>query len=103
LVPADLNAFAYCDKSEPKLKKKSAETPVAADQAGSATATCKQGTQVVSGGFDGPDADPAAAIGAAIYPYASKRTGKREWTASGWNDEEDGTFVAYAYCKKKKG
>jgi hypothetical protein len=98
---SELTVFAYCDKREPKLKAKSAQTEVIADDAGSATATCKRGTEAVSGGLDGPDADPAGLVGAAIYPYQSQRTGKREWTVSGWNDEETGTLVAYAYCKKK--
>jgi hypothetical protein len=101
LTPGDLTAFVYCDKAEPKVKTKSAQVAVAADEAGTATATCKRKTEAVSGGFDGPDANPAEPIGAAIYPYESLRTGKRTWTASGWNDEEDGTFVVYAYCKKK--
>jgi hypothetical protein len=101
LTPSDLTAFVYCDKSEPKVKTKSAEVAVAADEAGTATATCKRKSEAVAGGFDGPDAAPDEPIGAAIYPYESLRTGKRTWTAAGWNDEEDGTFVVYAYCKKK--
>jgi hypothetical protein len=98
--PSELTAFAYCDKREPAVKTKSAEGPVLAGGAGTLTATCKRGRQAVSGGFDTPNGDPTIPTSPAIYPYESRRTGKREWTASGWNDEETGTFVVYAYCKK---
>jgi hypothetical protein len=97
----ELTAFVYCDKSDPGVKTKSASTEVIADEAGSATATCKRGSEAVSGGFDTPDGDPTVPISPAIFPYESRRTGKRTWTGSGWNQEEDGTFVVYAYCKKK--
>jgi hypothetical protein len=83
VVPADLNAFAYCDKSEPKVKTKSASVSVAADEAGTATAKCKQGSSLISGGFDGPDAAPDEAIGAAIYPLRACWTPTRLRSASG--------------------
>jgi hypothetical protein len=98
---AELTVFVYCDKSEPKIKTKSAQTEVIESEAGTATAKCKRGSEAVAGGFDTPNGDPTVPISPAIYPYESRRTGKREWTGSGWNDEEDGTFVVYAYCKKK--
>jgi hypothetical protein len=102
IAPSELIVFVYCDKSKPKLKTKSASVSVAANEDGTATAKCKKGSNLVSGGFNGPDAAPDEPTGAAIYPYESRRTGERKWTASGWNDEEDGTFVVYAYCEKKK-
>jgi hypothetical protein len=102
IAPSELIVFVYCDKTKPKLKTKSASVSVAANEDGSATARCKKGSSVVSGGFDGPGAAPDEPTGDAIYPYESRRTGKRKWTASGWNDEEVGTFVVYAYCEEKK-
>jgi hypothetical protein len=102
--PADgeLVAFAYCDKSEPRLKTKS--TSIDLDpypDTGSATAKCKKGRQAVAGGFGG---DFTSGLGAVILPLASKLDGKRKWTATGYSDSSGagGEFVAYAYCEKKK-
>jgi hypothetical protein len=99
----ELVAFAYCDKSEPGLKTKSMSTDLDPyPDTGRATTNCKEGRQAVSGGFAG-DFDPSG-LGAVILPLASKRDGKRKWTATGYNDSSGagGEFVAYVYCAKKK-
>jgi hypothetical protein len=51
----ELDAFAYCDKSEPDLKAKSKVVALEPDVPGSDRVKCGS---VVSGGFDGPDAAP---------------------------------------------
>jgi hypothetical protein len=100
-LTGELVAFAYCDKSEPGLKTKSKTATLAGyPDIGGATAKCKKGNEAVSGGFSG-DFDPTYS-GAVIAPVASKRAGKRKWSAIGENDgPAGGDFVAYAYCQKK--
>jgi hypothetical protein len=103
--PADgeLVAFAYCDKSEPGLKTKSMSTDLDPyPDTARATTKCKKGRLAISGGFAG-EFDPSG-LGPVILPLASKRDGKRKWTATGYNDSSGagGEFVAYVYCAKKK-
>ena len=66
------------------LKTESKRTTLQADETGSATAKCKRGTKVVSGGFSGP-LTPNGSLGPQIFPTASTKSGKRRWTASAFN------------------
>jgi hypothetical protein len=92
-----MTAFAYCDRSEPKLKKQSTEVSVdSSDVRAAATATCKRGTEAVSGGFEG-DSE--------LVVVAAQRDGKRRWTAAALELLPVGqtrTFTAFVYCDKSK-
>jgi hypothetical protein len=85
-----------------KLKTKSATTTVAADENGSATATCKRGTKAVSGGFETEFSLPPVNF-PFIPAYVSRREGARAWTSSGFNDgDSDGDLTSFAYCRDQK-
>jgi hypothetical protein len=80
------------------LKTKRAETSVGEDLFESATATCKKGTRVVSGGFDAPGSE-AAGDTPRNLAFLSERTGKRGWTAGARNVEtEAGDWIVFAHC-----
>jgi hypothetical protein len=99
----ELVAYAYCDKSEPRLKTKTESATVDLyPDTSSATARCKKGSKVVSGGFDSPDYDPSGTE-EETFPFASRRSGKRGWTVGGFNVSTSRSLdiVAYAYCEKK--
>jgi hypothetical protein len=101
--PGTFRAVAYCDKSEPGLKTKTATAKIDSFAHGSATAKCKRGTEAVSGGFASPEPEVLAAgfPGPAVVVLASTREGKRRWTASGFAGFGGGTLTAYAYCEKR--
>jgi hypothetical protein len=98
-----LTAFVYCDKSKPRLKTKSASTPIGEFEHGSATATCRRGTEAVSGGFGSPAPETLAAgfPGPTVLASESRREGNRKWTVAGQAGGGGGTLIAYAYCEKK--
>jgi hypothetical protein len=104
---AQLNTFAYCSESLGGLKTRSAQTTIPESffpdaSSGTATATCKKGERVVSGGFDGPY-DPTAASGV-ILPYESRKQGRRRWTVSATSyGQGAGTLTALAYCSESVG
>jgi hypothetical protein len=98
--PAPLTVYVYCDKSEPGLKVKKASTTVGADEIGTATAKCKQGSEATSGGYFAPGGFDQN-VGSEIYFYESHRKGKRKWTASGLNQGDPAKLTAVAYCEKK--
>ena len=56
--PGELAAYAYCDKKEPGLKRKSTTVTVEGNSTGSATAKCKRGSVAVSGGYGSEDPLP---------------------------------------------
>jgi hypothetical protein len=95
-------AFAYCDKSEPGLKTKSATVAIGGFQSGTATTKCKRKTQLVSGGFSSPEGMTAGFPGPAVIVTESRREGKRSWTVSGIAGSGGGSLTVYAYCQKKK-
>jgi hypothetical protein len=99
----ELVAYAYCDKSEPRLKTKTESATVELfPDASFATAKCRKKSRVVSGGFDSPDYDPSGTE-EETFPFASRRSGKRGWSVGGFNVSTSRTLdiVAYAYCEKK--
>jgi hypothetical protein len=100
-----LTAYAYCRAGDgPKRKSKSVTIGPEPDT-GTATAKCNQGQKLVSGGFDNPDFGSNIYSQSQILAYASRKVGKRRWTASGFNNGDrtnpsgSGTFTVYAYCK----
>ena len=85
-----------------RLKTRSASETVPDKQHGAAKAVCPKGTKAVSGGFKteffGIDLD---------FPFipieASRRTGSRGWTSSGFNDgTAEGDLTSFAYCRKQR-
>jgi hypothetical protein len=100
--PGELTSFAYC--RDQKIKRGSAETTLSGGETDTLTARCPRGTKVASGGFDSPDffVEPGAAT--AIFPFESKKTGRREWTVSARNlGDVSGDLVAQVNCHERKG
>jgi hypothetical protein len=80
------------------LKSASATVTVSDHAPASATAKCKPGTKVVSGGFDAPGFD-LSAIGPYVQALASRRTAKKKWTVDAYNaGDSGGESVTLAYC-----
>jgi hypothetical protein len=100
-----LTSYAYCRVGK-ALKKRSASVSITGPpgnpyKAGTATAKCEPGERVVAGGHDVPNFeifDTEAVV------YASRKKGKRRWTASAVS-YSDGTptLTAYAYCREGDG
>jgi hypothetical protein len=93
----DLVSHAYCTDSAPKLKAKSKTVGVPPESAGSATARCRKRGEAISGGFATENFED-------VFPFESRRLGKRKWKVSGYNDDSDETIdlTAFAYCAKRK-
>jgi hypothetical protein len=92
-VDTEASVYAYCDKSEPGLKVKTAtETLNAGGAPTSIVARCGPGKEAVSGGFDGPFTEFAT--------VASKRSGKRSWEAVFVGPQLEATTVVY--CDKNE-
>ena len=99
----ELVAYAYCDKSEPRLKTKTESATIDLfPDTSFATAKCKKKSKVVSGGFDSPDYDPSGTE-EETFPFVSRRSGRRGWSVGGFNVSTSRSLdiVAYAYCKKR--
>jgi hypothetical protein len=102
-APGELTAFAYCDRSEPRLKAKSVITTVGTyPDTSFITARCEKGRKIVSGGFDSPEFDPSGTE-SEMYPFVSARKANRGWTVAGFNESTSRSLnlVAYAYCERK--
>lgn len=96
--PGTYQAFAYCDKSKPGLKERSATlTTEAKPVVQSVVAKCKRKQQLRSGGFQVEFADTTSA-----FTLGSRRSGKRGWEASAYPLMGAPELTAYAYCDKKK-
>jgi hypothetical protein len=100
-----LTSYAYC-RAGKGLKERSASVSITGPtgnpyKAGTATARCEQDEKVVSGGHDVPTFeifDTEAVV------YASRKKGKRSWTASAVSySDATPTLTAYAYCRKGAG
>jgi hypothetical protein len=96
----ELTATASCDKAR-KPKARSVSTTLSDVPPNtpfdSATARCKRGERVVSGGFGSPD-DSGSATPRFM---ASKRAGRRGWKVSGFygNIGAPIEITSYAYCE----
>ncbi len=97
---AHLKAFAYCRQGG-EVKERSDSAPIAADAEDTATATCHQGEELLSGGYStSPKTDYNNATGPDFFYNQSFRSGNRAWTASAHNySNVGGTLTALAYCK----
>ena len=91
-VAGNLISYAYCEDAGLRLRTRRAETTIGA--VSGATAKCRPGEWLVSGGFTAPDIAPDESI-------AMVRSHKR---GQGWNvagrvtSGPDMTLVAQAYC-----
>jgi hypothetical protein len=102
----ELTSFAYCDKSEPGLKVKSASVELPGSgpppSAASVTAKCKKGSEAVSGGGGG-DVTVFSELGQAVVLIESRREGRRKWTVTGSNyGNNAGELTAFVYCDKSE-
>jgi hypothetical protein len=98
--PIGFTSFAYCDKSEPRLKQRSEAITVESPNTASVTAKCRRGRSLFSGGFDGGFSEADS-----VFPFVngSRRSGRRGWevtAALGMSNPAE--ITAYAYCDKKK-
>jgi hypothetical protein len=82
------------------LKTKSETVSVDPGENGSATATCKQGTKAVSGGFEA-EYDPSGSTPFFLIAE-SRREGGRKWTSAGYNSGATGDLTSFAYCRDHK-
>jgi hypothetical protein len=94
-----IRAYVYC-REKGGVKTKSASATFG--DLGTATAKCKKGHRVLSGGFHNAEEGPTAS-NVEVIPFASMKLGGRRWTGSAFNEglPEDGTHTVYAYCEKK--
>jgi len=95
----DWTAYAYCQPGQRLDKRESSVTlpgaPLFSAGEGTATAKCKKGDKVLSGGFEGE----AELGGPNIQPFESRKQGGRKWTVSAGNfSPSPGTLTAYAFC-----
>ena len=102
----ELTSYVGCRAQGAKTSSKArtvAGTPfMGTTRTGAATATCRAGTKVISGGFDNPDFRWTGDYENSnrIVPYISRKSGPRSWTVEAANGGgADGTLVAYAYCQ----
>lgn len=96
-------SIAYCDDSKPGLGAVSSRVTVPGTYGAQATTTarCASGDVPRSGGFQIVDFDPTYVTDATPYPLASKRSGRRGWTARAHQDNGEGytsELIAYVYC-----
>jgi hypothetical protein len=95
--------IAVCSDELPKLKQKAESTTIPEDEddIGTVSVKCPRGGEAVSGGFvpevldaDGNDFN---------FVTESRRTGKRSWKVSAYNNSGDPLeLTAFVYCAKEK-
>jgi hypothetical protein len=86
-----------------KLTTKSADTNIAPyPDTGSATAKCKRGQKVISGGFEAPDIDHRFFETGAL-PFKALKQGGRKWAATAVNYAHNTALLTVdAYCREGK-
>jgi hypothetical protein len=93
-----VTAHAYCRRSRLPIVDVTAAGPIPGQifAAGSATASCPGGTQLIGGGFQttrGPNAGDIA------FPFVNTQTAPGTWTVSSTNNATSPqTLTAHAYC-----
>lgn len=104
-APGTVTAFVYCSSKQELLQShKKKRGTVAPGETGSVTAKCPRGKKVVVGGFESPEPLPGASPPEfGIYPFVSKRAGKRGWKVSAYGDvqgadPEDQFLTSEAFC-----
>jgi len=100
-VPANLEAFAYCEKGVTVHVRSTMSASIPSDSHGSATAKCHTGETLLGGGYTTtPTPDWDNTTGPDIFYSASFRSGALSWTAKGHNySNMAGTITAFAYCE----
>ena len=104
-APATLTAFVHCREGEGvKTRSVSATVPASGSFTGTATAKCKPGETLISGGYSTTSPENAGGGGSPdLWYYSSHKAGRRGWTVSAFDNggAAGGTFTALAYCEKK--
>jgi hypothetical protein len=93
-------SYAYC--RDQRLKRRSASVSIEPGEIESATARCPRGTKAFSGGFAGDEFDVVGGTGPWFWPVQSMKQGKREWTASAFNANDEDELTAFVYCHERK-
>ena len=96
-----LKVFAYCVRGVDVEVRSARSEPVPRDTAGSGTARCRDGEELLSGGFKtSPKPDYQNDLGPDFFYFDSWRPGTRSWKASGINySDVAGRITAFAYCR----
>jgi hypothetical protein len=99
-IPANLMAFAYCQKDVTVTVRSATSAPIHRPHDGSATASCRKGETLLSGGYTTvPRPDWGNVKGPDFFYFASYRSGSRSWTASAHNYGKPGMIKVFAYCQ----
>jgi hypothetical protein len=102
-APATLRAFVYCRAGRAvKTRSASATVPSTGSQAATATAECKHGETLISGGYSTTSLEfPGGVSGPDLWYYSSHKAGRRGWTVSAFDNggAAGGRFEALAYCE----
>jgi hypothetical protein len=93
-----LTDYAYCDTDSRAIVVRAANVTLPQDLRRTATATCPEGTKVVSGGYV---TTPSAGGGlGTVFTYRSRKV-QNGWRASAFNVESDpAALKALAYCQQ---
>ena len=102
-APAKLKVFVYC-RSIGGVKKRSASAtvPSTGSQTATATARCRDGETLISGGYLTTSPEfPGGSVGPDLWYYGSHKVGRRGWKVSAFDNggAPGGTFEALAYCE----
>jgi hypothetical protein len=92
-------AFAYCDKTQPRLKTRSESVTVDSAFGQSVAASCAGKQRLRAGGFEVEYSEAADQRGRITL---SRRIDDRGWEAGARFIEGTPDLTAYAYCKKKR-
>jgi hypothetical protein len=99
---ARLRVFAYCRRNV-EVKQRSSSEAIGANADGLATARCRPGEGLLSGGYStSPETDYYNMTGPDLFYHTSFRLGDRGWTARAHNYSNSpagGTITAFAYCR----
>jgi hypothetical protein len=102
-APATLKVFVYCSASGGvKKRSASATVPSTGSETATATARCKHGETLISGGYSTTSQEfPGGGMGPDLWYYRSRKAGRRGWMVSAFHNgsASEGAFKALAYCE----
>ena len=102
-APARLRVSVYCrERGAVKTRSASTAVPSTGSQTATATAKCKHGETLISGGYATTSVEfPGGVSGPDLWYYSSHKAGRRGWTVSAFDNggAAGGNFKALAYCE----
>jgi hypothetical protein len=103
-APAKLRVFVYCRARGVKTRSVSSIVPSTGSQAATATAKCRRGETLISGGYATTSSEfDGGGSGPDLWYYSSHKAGRRGWTVSAFDNggKPGGTFNVLAYCEHR--